>query len=367
MFKFEEFNGVHLEITNRCQASCPMCPRNIHSGIENPLLKINDWTLDNFKQIFNTEVLTQIKYINFCGNFGDPILNNDLIEMCRYSAQTNPLIRLIIHTNGSARSTNWWEELAQVLPENHKVVFALDGLEDTHHLYRVGTFFNQIIKNAKTFIQSNGIAEWNFIRFHHNQHQVESAEQLAKELGFKDFIVKDSKRFSKPFPVIKDNKIAYHIKQPIDSVVKFVGKSDVIHHTSWKDATCVQCFVQKDKEIYIDAHFMTLPCCMMAAFLYMNYDNEILKKHNIYLDDHVNDVAIEVQAQVWNITKELGGTNVLERGIKNLISSDVWQTLWDYKWKTGGSSTCIIMCSPSSPYISIEDQKTKKVKFNNDV
>ena len=33
MFKFNQLRDIHLEITNACQASCPMCPRNINSGI----------------------------------------------------------------------------------------------------------------------------------------------------------------------------------------------------------------------------------------------------------------------------------------------------------------------------------------------
>ena len=40
MFKFNELKTVHLEISTRCQASCPMCPRNYHGGLENPNLKI---------------------------------------------------------------------------------------------------------------------------------------------------------------------------------------------------------------------------------------------------------------------------------------------------------------------------------------
>jgi hypothetical protein len=34
-----------------------MCPRNIHSGIENTLLKNADWTLSEFKIVFPKEVL----------------------------------------------------------------------------------------------------------------------------------------------------------------------------------------------------------------------------------------------------------------------------------------------------------------------
>jgi MoaA/NifB/PqqE/SkfB family radical SAM enzyme len=55
MFQFKELNTVHLEISNRCQASCPMCPRKYHGGITNENLKIADWTFDDFEKIFDTE------------------------------------------------------------------------------------------------------------------------------------------------------------------------------------------------------------------------------------------------------------------------------------------------------------------------
>ena len=82
MFRFSELKNIHLEITNRCQASCPMCSRNIHGGLENPLIKNQDWTTNDFKNILSKEVLHQLQGFYFCGNFGDPIINNDLIEMC---------------------------------------------------------------------------------------------------------------------------------------------------------------------------------------------------------------------------------------------------------------------------------------------
>ena len=42
MFSFSDLENIHLEITNRCQASCPMCSRNYHGGLENPLIKNKD-------------------------------------------------------------------------------------------------------------------------------------------------------------------------------------------------------------------------------------------------------------------------------------------------------------------------------------
>lgn len=366
MVKFEDLKRLALEITNRCQASCPMCPRNIHGGIDNPLLKINDWSLDDFKEILNNEILLQINRITFCGNYGDPLLNNDLLEMIRYSVEVAPGIELLIHTNGSIRNKKWWVDLAQSLPANHKVIFGIDGLEDTHSIYRIGTDYNKIIKNATAFINAGGQAEWQFIRFKHNQHQETQAEKIARNLGFYRFSVKDSYRFDKSFPVVnKQGETIYHIDQSDFNTIKFVSKDMVENHKSWKYATEVSCFAQADAEIYIDAHYLAIPCCQMGAYLYMNYDSEVFKQYNLYDDQSVKLVAQKIKEQVWSMLNEIGNVNVLEIGLKNLIASNTWQTFLQYKWQTRGSSVCIITCTPDTPYKNILNQPIRITEFSN--
>jgi len=355
MFKMNELNIVHLEITNRCQASCPMCPRNIHGGLENPLLPINDWTLDEFVKIFPLDVLEQLEVINFCGNFGDPLMNNDLVKMCDYIKLNAPNVHIDIHTNGSLRNTVWWKDLIKVLPKSHNVIFAIDGFADTHSLYRVGTNYDMIIKNAKTFINAGGIAEWHFIRFKHNAHQVKDAEQLSIDLGFKKFSVKTSRRHGRPFPVVdKQGEFLYNLEQPTDSEIKFVSKVDVQGHQQWKDADKINCLAIKHKELYIDAHYQLSPCCMIGAFLYTNYDVDLLKKYNLYQEDSIVEEGERVRQHVLEFPR----LNVLASGLRNIIETDQWQTMWQQKWKDKSSSTCIIMCGPSSPFISIDEQKT---------
>ena len=51
------------------------------------------------------------------------------------------------------------------------------------------------MKNAKAFISAGGTAEWAFIKFKHNEHQLYAAEALAKTHGFARFTYKDSARF----------------------------------------------------------------------------------------------------------------------------------------------------------------------------
>ena len=359
MFKFSELESIHIEISNRCQASCPMCPRNIHSGIENPSLTINDWSYDDFVRIISPEVLTQIKELNFCGSFGDPMMNNDLIKMCEYIKLTAPHVNVGIHTNGSLRSKAWWERLAKALPVNHTVEFALDGLADTQALYRVGTDWNKIIQNAKIFMAAGGNADWLFIRFQHNEHQVAEAERIANELGFNCFRIKDTRRFeTAKFPVVdKDGNTLYYLEPPTSTTLKFVNRANLEDYTSWKNKTDINCFALNKKEIYIDALYTVLPCCILAAFIYTNYNKEILKQNNLYHDLSNVDIGGKIQKQVFEIIEELGNINATQRTIKDIVDDATWQTIWNTKWENAESFGCIALCSVDSPFGNIDDQK----------
>lgn len=356
MFSFNQIRTIQIEITNRCQADCPMCLRNIHGGIENPNLVAADWSLEQFKNTFNIEVLNQIFGISFCGDFGDPIINSNLVEMCRYAGEVNPEVRITISTNGSAQTTSWWESLAKALPKYHKIIFAIDGLEDTHSLYRIGTNYNTIIKNATAFIQAGGIAEWMFIRFKHNEHQVEAARDLSKELGFSSFSTKDSKRFGKQFPVLdRQGNTTYYIEPPTNSNIKPV---EFIHLKDYKDWKInISCFTVDTKELYIDAHGHLMPCCLIGSFLEANYDVELYKKYGLIDETSITGIAREVQLEIFDTIRELGGLDALDskqHSIKDIMSTEVWQTLIHKKWETHSSSVCKILCGGS--FIKISDQ-----------
>ena len=65
--------------------------------------------------------------------------------------------------------------------------FSIDGLADTNKLYRIGINHDRVMANAKAFIEAGGKARWKFIVFRHNEHQVEEARELAKDMGFWQF------------------------------------------------------------------------------------------------------------------------------------------------------------------------------------
>jgi sulfatase maturation enzyme AslB (radical SAM superfamily) len=210
-----------------------MCLRNFHGGGKNNLLELHDWSLEDFKKRIPKDLLLQLHGFYFCGNLGDPIINDSLISMIEYAVSVNEKLSIRVHTNGGARNENWWKKLANALPDNHLVTFSMDGLEDTHSLYRIGTKFSTVLANAKVFIENNGKAEWCFIKFKHNEHQVEQARSMAIDAGFKKFTLKNSSRFilEPQVRVLDKHGVETHTIEPAsDTPLKFVDKKIIIYH-----------------------------------------------------------------------------------------------------------------------------------------
>lgn len=354
MFHYKDIRQVHLELTSNCQASCPMCERNINGGQLNPNLLITEIDLKLFKQIFHCKFLKQLNQISLCGNFGDPILSSDLLDICAYINSVNPNIHLDIYTNASARSTIWWNDLADVVPKNHSVIFAIDGLEDTHHIYRIKTDYNKIIENATAFIHAGGTAVWSFISFKHNEHQIELAKEHAKTLGFSKFIYKASKRFvnEERFPV-KDEQgnIKYYLEMPTDNNIKLMDAEDINHYTRWVEQSDIDCAAKHKNEIYIDARGHLYPCCFLAGVAYTYADpNSITYKP-----------WQEEKQRLKRFINSVGGYDSIDlrqNTIEDVINNKAWQDAWNTYWYTDKLATCAVNCGklPEKIVSTIEDQ-----------
>ena len=52
MIKYEDIKKIHVELSSKCNASCPGCPRNVQGGYELPSLKKAELSIDDFKKLF---------------------------------------------------------------------------------------------------------------------------------------------------------------------------------------------------------------------------------------------------------------------------------------------------------------------------
>lgn len=254
MYKLSDIKTIHLEITSKCQASCPMCVRNIQGSVDSPTLKISEITLDQFKEWFSIEFIKQLDKLYMCGNTGDPIIAKDTLIIFEYLRNINPLIELSMNTNGSARTQQFWEGLAAA---KVNVRFGIDGLKGSHELYRIGTDWVKVIDNAKSFINAGGNATWDMLVFEHNEHEIEICQSLSKDLGFKNFIVKHTSRFQNDsLTVLNKNGTVSHVLLP--SI-----KSKQITEKLTNQESTINCKVKEPGSLYISAEGNVAPCCWL--------------------------------------------------------------------------------------------------------
>ena len=129
MHSYNEISSLRtimLDYTTRCNALCLRCARNIDGKYLNKNMPIADMPWEIFERFF-TDTINSFDRIDYCGNFGDPILQPDLIKGLRWlyakenhnkreEIQANRSGLLInIATNGGINSPHWWRNLAHAL------------------------------------------------------------------------------------------------------------------------------------------------------------------------------------------------------------------------------------------------------------
>ena len=282
MYRYEDIKTIHLEVTQNCQASCPMCDRNMNGKGINPHINLDELSLLDCVDIFPPEFIKQLDTMYMCGNLGDPIVAKDTLEIFEYFRSHNPNMWLSMNTNAGAKNEEWWRQLAEVFGRMGAVIFSVDGLRDTNHLYRQGVVWDNVERNMRAFIDAGGRARWDYLIFEHNQHQVEEAEALANEWGCEKFmkkktgrfITQDSKKKESHQAVNRKGKETQELKKPDAKYLnKALSKQDVIINKygtmdAYYDAAPIVCKVKKENSLFITAEGLALPCCWTAGRMY---------------------------------------------------------------------------------------------------
>jgi MoaA/NifB/PqqE/SkfB family radical SAM enzyme len=291
-----------------------MCPRNT-AGFDSDLgYPIHDMSLTEAKQIFTIPFLRQLNRILINGNFGDFVTARDGPAIVEYFFESNPELQIIISTNASAKP-NMWSRLGSM--RNLIIMFDLDGLADTHSLYRRNTSWELVISNAKKFIAAGGTAIWKMIKFDHNLHQIEECRRLSKEMGFTQFMLVDDGRDQGPV-YNRQGDFIYRIgNDPLFKEVKYPDRIET--WKEWSDPGAlpknrleyyktipvknkISCIAKKKSQIYITATGEIYPCCWLGFFPKLDYKH-MWQQDNMFLKDMVkNNNALEVgieQSIAW--------------------------------------------------------------------
>jgi MoaA/NifB/PqqE/SkfB family radical SAM enzyme len=339
---------LHLEPTTRCNARCPQCPRTFSASmITDPRLKMVDWNPEDLKTVLEDEFFKNLKNVLINGNYGDIVMHprpKELIEVL-----LNRNLSLDINTNGGALNTEFWGWLGS--QKGIMVEFGIDGLKDTHHLYRRNTVFEVVMKNAKAFIDAGGDARWSMTVFKHNEHQIEECNNLAKEYGFKSFKQRPSTRFSKRDFIVLDNDMneAYRL-EPASKVanrysnrkksqyerieIPKVSKIDIneFDNPISDISTCaIHCLVSNPLSVYLSASGKLYPCCWTSY------------KHERSLMEGINSSFVQTFHK--NLGYDIDFNGVMKNKISDIVKSGIFTEIEKSWYSNNQFDICKNTCS----------------------
>lgn len=346
---------LQVEISSVCQAGCLDCNRQRPiDGYENTDLRNDiEWVLNQHlrqhSDLYDPQAWHQhigqwpsLTYVQFCGNMGDPMAHPCIADCVQSVLDHHPQCVIDISTNGALGRLDQWDRLAKM---NCSVTFAVDGLDDTNHIYRRGVEWSRVKLRMERFIQQGGTAWWQWINFPWNKHQQQQARQLAEQWGFQSFAV--SNRFT-PTQTF-DNQIINNHSKPVskqyhrpprysESELKQQQHDQVVALWQQYDQIQPRCVNQDDSKpyhhpsIHINSDGTVWPCCYMA-----NVPFHVKQHTQWWYQQSVKDLPNN-----WN--------SLFHHTIDEIVGSEWWQHRLPQSWHRQhseshtASSICLIHC-----------------------
>lgn len=301
----DAINHINAELSNYCNAACPMCARFDHKqNLNKDITNNSHTTLDEIKYGIGERVIKNLRLFRSCGNLGDGTMNPECLEIYQFIRSINSKIRLTITTNGGARTPEFYKSLAEL---GVRVTFSIDGLEDTNHLYRRNVRWDKIIANAEAFIKARGTASWDFLVFKHNQAQVEQAEALSRKMGFQTFNRKTTTRwddFDSEGNWLQRDKLSvdgYELEKPTKEANQYANRRDQKQRQTKVSRIECRSYNGGNVEIFLHANGNVSPCCWLG------------------------DLSIH---ESKNIIKDYRSVNIRHTPLEKIMEGHYFQEIW---------------------------------------
>jgi len=189
-WNYESITAIGLELSSKCNAACPACPRHLHNSRNlSPDLVEQTVSFSDFKKWFPPELLKNIRTWLICGTHGDPLVCKDLYEILEYICEYSPG-EIRINTNGGIRTPAYFKKIGTLFAKNksydgstpkRSIAFSVDGLQDTNHIYRRNVVWKKVWDNMMAYVKTGAITEWDFLLFRHNAADLEKIKHIAKQ------------------------------------------------------------------------------------------------------------------------------------------------------------------------------------------
>ena len=170
-----------IDPTNHCDLKCPLCPTGLgDKTVDRGLMK-----LEQFKPVID-RLGKWLQSVDMY-SWGEPLLNKSFVDMIRYSATENK-----IRTITSLHLNNMTDEQVEGFVNSglDKLIVSVDGAtQEIYEKYRVGGNIDKVFDNMRRLVaarkkyNSKLCVVWNFLVMKQNEHEMDMARKIAKEIG----------------------------------------------------------------------------------------------------------------------------------------------------------------------------------------
>ena len=181
-----------VDTGNVCNLRCPLCPTGYH-GLERPQALMR---LPTFQAILEKIRPYAIEVI--LHNWGEPALNPQIVDIIRATRDAGVGSTISSNLNLEHRGDEFLHELVDSGLDHLTV--SIDGTtQEVYETYRRNGDLAHVLHNLRELIRYRAevrsrtpLIEWQFLVMKHNEHQMEDAQRLAREVGV------DRLRFTSP-------------------------------------------------------------------------------------------------------------------------------------------------------------------------
>ena len=383
---------IQIELSDYCNAKCPICTRVIEGrdGLKpSATVNRNQISFEDFRKWFPPKFIEKRLFkMRFNGQVGESSLCEDLHDIVHYISKCNKNLEyLSLTTNGGTRDPDWWYKLGTLMKEMRwgEVVFALDGLADTHSMYRVNVDWHKVVENAKAYIAGGGRAQWRMLTFKHNEHQVDECRKLSEEWGFNAFTLRPTAGFN-------NNKFFKYSYKGKEYVLEPPSDVDFVMKVSEPETPCdVVCYAVQEVErdngkdgdgfvnrLTIDTRGVIHPCCFFACECRKVY-------HKFYETGEpsppcgASDLAMAIGTgrrtnmylnSVANLIEQQGGiesVSLYYNSFHKIMNSPLYKNTLEDSWNkekhSGDYSVCGYMCAKKHRDLEGYRMGSKRIDF----
>lgn len=338
MIPISKLTNIHLEITNKCNSRCPGCARTV-DGDTHPKLKplLMEWSLEQVKKFFPAQHLSK-KYFTLGGVVDEPLMNKNILDIVKYILDNDGGVE--IYSNTGANTAKVWQTLGEWSKQTERLhmIFSVDGLKHTNHLYRINVDWDKVEQNMSAYAKTKGSCEWQYLVFEHNESDIPEAKKLANSLGI-PIRLRQNVRNIKPWNAVAKKKVngkiveeTYTINPAKDESLihpeteKVAGWHKQYYLTSSDEAKTIKCKLLHDREIFVDWSGKVFPCCWFAS-----------------------DYFLDPQSHLKEVDLEYGtGWNSLHlHSLEDILAHEYYTVLLRKSWEKGSkfySEECFKKC-----------------------